>query len=35
MQAHAIQDLLTTTFDKYALQEPVRLWAKGMVNYGM
>jgi len=35
LQAHAIQDLLTTTFDKYNLQEPVRLRAKGMVNYGM
>jgi len=35
MQAHAIQDLLSTTFEKYSLQEPVRLRAKGMVNYGM
>lgn len=33
MQAKAVQDLLTTTFDKYNLTEPVRLWAKGMVNY--
>jgi len=34
MQAKAIQDLLSTTFDKYNLTEPVRLWAKGMVNFG-
>ena len=33
MQAKAVQDLLATTFDKYNLQEPVRIWAKGMVNY--
>ena len=33
MQSQAVQDLLSTTFDKYNLQEPVRLWAKGMVNY--
>jgi hypothetical protein len=33
MQAKAVQDLLATTFDKYNLSEPVRLWAKSMVNY--
>lgn len=33
MQARAVQDLLATTFDKYNLSEPVRLWAKSMVNY--
>ena len=35
MQAHAVQDLLHTIYDKYNLSEVVRLWAKGMVNYGM
>lgn len=34
-QAHAVQDLLHTIYDKYNLSEVVRLWAKGMVNYGM
>lgn len=33
MQEKAIRDLLSTTFDKYNLQEPVKLWAKWMVNY--
>jgi hypothetical protein len=33
MQAHAVQDLLHTIYDKYNLSEVVRLWAKGMVNY--
>jgi len=33
MQAKAVRDLLSTTFDKYNLQEPTKLWAKGMVNY--
>lgn len=34
MQTDAIQDLLWTIFDKYHLTEPVRLWAKSMINYG-
>jgi len=33
LQWQAIRDLLTTAFEKYNLQEPARLWAKGMVNY--
>lgn len=35
MQAHAVQDLLHTIYDKYNLGEVTRLWAKSMVNYGM
>lgn len=33
MHAKAVSDLLSTTFDKYNLQEPVKLRAKGMVNF--
>jgi hypothetical protein len=35
MQAMALQDLLYTIFQKYNLSEATRLWAKGMVNYGV
>lgn len=34
MQSRAVQDLLSTIFSKYNLSESIRLWAKGMVNYG-
>jgi hypothetical protein len=33
MQAMAVQDLLSVSFSKQHLSEPIRLWAKGMVNY--
>jgi len=33
MQTTAVQDLLSTIFEKYNLQEALRLRAKGMVNY--
>lgn len=34
-QSRAVQDLLNTIFAKYNLSEATRLWAKGMVNYGV
>ena len=34
MQARAVQDLLSTIFRKDKLKEAIRLWAKGMVNFG-
>ena len=32
--AHAIQEYLTTTIDKYKLKKQFRLWGKSMLRYG-
>jgi hypothetical protein len=34
IQARAVQDLLSTIFRKDKLKEAIRLWAKGMINFG-